>query len=85
MRTTITLPDTTYRLIKTYAEENRESFSKTVNDMALRDIARRESEADPTAHLSTDPLTGFPILITNDDHVFTVEEVEELIAEDWYE
>ena len=81
LRTTVALPEADYREAQEAARENGKSLSKTLAEMIHRDLVRSRKPAE----VIPDSQTGLPVLHLDTDHVFTVEEVEEAIAEDWYE
>lgn len=58
MRTTVTLPDGTYRRICEIAQANQESVSHTLVVLAQRGLASMSRSAE----LREDPMTGFPLL-----------------------
>lgn len=68
MRTTITLPDHTYEIIKKLAAEQGRSISSMIADLTIRGLASRNQPAELIPH----PITGIHALpigrtITDDD------------------
>ncbi len=71
MRTTITVDDRVYAVVRSLARQNQRSIGRTIELLLQRGLlAETGGEAD--AELTTDPDTGFPLIrserpITDED------------------
>lgn len=76
MRTTVTLPDETYRQVVELAERTSRSVSSVLADMTARGLASLGTPVEFQVH----PVTGFPQLALS--RTYSVDEVAELLDED---
>lgn len=79
MRTTLNINDKTYKVVRSLANANRQSVSRTV-DQLLATALNSAPESDSARKNGSDPLTGFPVFRSK--HTVTDEDINNLINEE---
>ncbi len=79
MRTTLNIDDKTYRVVQSLASANRQSVSRTV-DQLLAIALKNPSPHGHADRCDLDSLTGFPVFRSK--RTVTDEDVVDLVAEE---
>lgn len=79
VRTTVALPASVRTRVKAYAQQHDASAAATLGDLAGREATATRPDR---AKVVIDPESGFPYLDFSVGHIFTADEIADLIDED---